>query len=357
MAVKHDANEPRFHRTKGVWYKKIQGRIHYLGEDFDNAKHELAKLWERLRKGDQHHQEWLKVPLIELCDEYVTYHENRGQMRTATSMRERLKRCMRGLGTKGVLVGEARRFHLTKIEAWMRKQKHPKDTDRPRYSETSIRDSIGALQAVFGWAVRQDYLQTNPLAGHPKPRGRRRTRTLTDEEFRQLLGATYPAFRRFLLAMRLTGCRPGELRGLRWEDVLLDESLWVIRQHKTIGSQHEPMPRVIPLPLPVLKLCRWLARHRIPHIEYVFLNRRRQPYTRNAVVQAMESARREAGIASKAGENAVAYSLRHTFGTASVGKVSDIELAAVMGHTNPRMTAWYAHLNWQRVKEIRDRIG
>jgi len=73
------------------------------------------------------------------------------------------------------------------------------------------------VQSVFTWAVRYDLLTENPLVGYPKPAGRRRNRTVTDEEFRALLSVSDPAFAKVLRAMRLTGCRPAEIRSLIWE--------------------------------------------------------------------------------------------------------------------------------------------
>ena len=58
----------------------------------------------------------------------------------------------------------------------------------------------------------------------------------------------------------------------------------------------------------------------------------------------------------KAGERVVLYSYRHTFGTESSGRVSDIELAELMGHTEVRTTHRYVHLNVDRLHDIRRRV-
>ena len=67
--------------------------------------------------------------------------------------------------------------------------------------------------------------------------------------------------------------------------------------------------------------------------------------------------RKKAGIEIKGGEQIVLYSNRHTFGTESTGKVSDIELAELMGHTEVRTTHRYIHLNADRLHDIRRRAG
>jgi site-specific recombinase XerD len=71
----------------------------------------------------------------------------------------------------------------------------------------------------------------------------------------------------------------------------------------------------------------------------------------------MDSVRERAGIEVKGGEQIVLYSQRHSFGSESVGKVSDIELAELMGHTEPRMTQRYIHLNIAHLKDIQKRAA
>jgi integrase len=249
------------------------------------------------------------------------------------------------LGTT-VRVVELRKFHLAKIEQEM---------SAGRYSITTVRDTIATVQGVFAWAVSQDLLDINPLIGYRKPRARRRTRVITPTEFGSLLRHSDRHFRRFLIALRLTGCRPGELRSLIWEWVDLERGVWIIPEHKTITRQQEPRPRIIPLPRTVLMMCRWLARRPHQPSDHVFLNRRGRPYTKDCLVRKMDRLRERAGIHKKAGEALVLYSSRHTFGTEISGRVSDIELAELMGHTQVATTQRYVHINSERLHEIRQR--
>jgi site-specific recombinase XerD len=69
----------------------------------------------------------------------------------------------------------------------------------------------------------------------------------------------------------------------------------------------------------------------------------------------MSRIRERAGIEVKGGEQLVLYSNRHTFGTEAAGKVSDIELAELMGHTQVRSTRRYVHLNASHLHDIRRR--
>jgi site-specific recombinase XerD len=69
----------------------------------------------------------------------------------------------------------------------------------------------------------------------------------------------------------------------------------------------------------------------------------------------MRRLRVRVGLQPRAGENIVLYSNRHSFGTDALGKVSDIELAELMGHTNTTTTRRYVHLSLERLREIRKR--
>ena len=93
--------------------------------------------------------------------------------------------------------------------------------------------------------------------------------------------------RRLLITLRLTGCRPGELRNLIWEWVDLENGFWILPEHKTITRQRQPKPRIIPLPEPIWKVCHWLGRR--PHLptDYVFLNMHGQPYSKDSFCRKM----------------------------------------------------------------------
>jgi hypothetical protein len=91
-------------------------------------------------------------------------------------------------------------------------------------------------------------------------------------------------------------------------------------------------------------MCRRFARSPHKPGEHVFLNCWGRPYTKDSLVTKMDRIRERAGIAVKGGERIVLYSARHTYGTEAVGRVSDIELAELMGHTEARMTQRYVHL-------------
>jgi integrase len=219
---------------------------------------------------------------------------------TYTDYQDLLERARTYLGDD-LTVGEVRKFHPAKLEQGM----------HDGYSPTSVYKTIHAVQRVFAWAVEVQILDYSPLVGYRKPRPRQRTRIITPAEFRRMLRHSDAVFRRALLALRLTGCRPGELRAPRWDPVDLGGGIWVLPEHKTVTRQRDPRPRVIALPEPILRLVRWLAREPHGPQDPVFCSREGRPWTREAFHSRMTRLRERAGLEPLGGERLVLYSARH----------------------------------------------
>jgi integrase len=149
-------------------------------------------------------------------------------------------------------------------------------------------------------------------------------------------------FRQVLVFLRLTGCRPGELRNLEWSDIDLEANELVIRRHKTSRKVHKP--RRVPIHPAVLKLLIFIKRLNQPG-NHVFLTHRLTPWHRVSLAQRLKRSRRAAGVP----EDAKLYGLPHAFGTRAIVNGVDIKtLAELMGHTNVRMTEHYVALAGQR---------
>jgi len=344
MARKH-SGKPWLHGATGWWCTTVDGKRRKLDRDYRVACRKLKALRSEQKREQAGGHDWLDVRFAELADEYLADSMATKKAATYESRRYRLLRALRILGTT-VRVGELRKSHLGKIE---------RELAKAEYSPTTIKDTIAEVQGVLNWAVSRDLLDTTPLAGYQKPRPRRRARIITPDEFKSLLRRADRNFRRVLVSLRVTGCRPAEVRELIWEWVDFDRALWIIPEHKTVTRQQEPRPRIIPLPTSILRLCERLAREPHNPADHVFLNQRGRPYTKDCFVRKMDRLRKRAGIEVKGGEQIVLYSHRHTFGTENTGRVSDIELAELMGHTEVRTTHRYVHLNTDRLHDIRRR--
>ena len=115
---------------------------------------------------------------------------------------------------------------------------------KAEYSPTTIKDTITTIRQVLNWAVEYEYIDISPIPKYRDcPKARERTRIITESEFKALLRHTDRPFRRFLIALLRTGCRPGELRSIIWEWVDFERGLWIIPEHKTITRMKKPRPR------------------------------------------------------------------------------------------------------------------
>ncbi len=341
------SKKPWHHAPSGYWCCTVNGKREYLDRDYKLACRKLNELRSKVKREEAGGKEWLDAPFAELVDEYLTDIKARRKSTTYVSARYRLLRALEVLGTK-VRVGEVRKSHLAKIEANL--------TSSGSYSPTTIKDTLVIVSGVFNWAVKHDYVDVNPLIGFERPAARTRSRIIEPEEFQALLRVADVNFRKVLIALRLTGCRPGEVRSLIWEWVDLGNALWVFPDHKTITRQRHPRPRIVPLPGPVFRLCENLAKSGNEPTEHVFVNQWGQPYTKNCFVRKMARLRKRAGLKPKAGEQIVMYSNRHSYATNAIGKISDLELAELLGHTDTSMLRRYVHISVSRLQEMQSRV-
>jgi integrase len=85
-----------------------------------------------------------------------------------------------------------------------------------------VRDS---LQAFFGWAIAQGWLDNNPVLGTSTNKERARERVLADHELAAIWAATESnsAYNNIVRMLMLTGQRRNEIGGLQWSEVFDDK--------------------------------------------------------------------------------------------------------------------------------------
>jgi len=183
-----------------------------------------------------------------------------------------------------------------------------------------------------------------------KPKALTRDRTLTREERELILGSIRDeAFRRFVTALTLTGCRPGEVARVTANCFDDKDGVWVLAEHKT--AKKTGKPRVIYLPPEAVTLTRELiARHPEGPL---FLNSRGKPWSRNAVRIRFTRLRKKFPQL----KGVVAYTYRSSFATDALESgVQDATVAALLGHTNTAtLHKFYARLS-HRVGHLRDAV-
>jgi integrase len=224
------------------------------------------------------------------------------------------------------------------LESWLEDM-----AERWRSAETR-RGAYQAVNTVFNWAtIKARKIQANPFKGASQEHGKPR-RAMTDEEFRGMLRHTSAIFRRVLFFLRLTGCRPCELRELEWDFIDPVKGIIVWEKNKTLHKTGKS--RVVRLTPVISKLLGFLLQQQLQaglDEKFVFLNSRGGVWTKNNLVQRVDRIRERAGIP----QSCKLYGARHLYATAAaVNGVRSLELAELMGHTSTRtLERYYIHLD------------
>lgn len=103
------------------------------------------------------------------------------------------------------------------------------------YSNKTINMVTSVFNMILNYAVRNEYLKSNPCTGFKKMKTIKTYGELqfwTDEEFRKAI--VYEEdfmWYCYLVISYLTGMRKGEMRGLQWKDVNFSKGIIVINRH------------------------------------------------------------------------------------------------------------------------------
>ena len=202
--------------------------------------------------------------------------------------------------------------------------------------------SVQAAQRLLNWARVQGLASDNPFNRVTRPRAGQRSAVLDQADEIRLRRRANPALRAMLLALILTGARPGELRALRWSDYRLGRHphfiLAAFKARDRRGDRRQV--RILPVVPRLARLLERLRRRGPARSAPVFRNAEGQAWTGDALARAFRRLRRRFDLA----EDLVPYSLRHTAATrATSAGVRDRVLAELLGHTSTRTTARYQH--------------
>ena len=191
----------------------------------------------------------------------------------------------------------------------------------------------GLLVRMFNFASERGILEHSPLTGMRRGKEKARARVLTDDEIELLWGALdlerkdIDIYRPTKLALKmilLTGQRPGEVAGAKWED--FDGEWWTIPAAATKTREENPVP-ILPMIQEVIDEARIYS----GSTAHVFASSHNQgrPMTPKALSNAIRRHRVEIGIT----EHFTPHDLRRTLRTrlAELG-VSDIVAERLLGH-------------------------
>jgi len=183
----------------------------------------------------------------------------------------------------------------------------------------------------------------------PREREKQEERFFTAEQVKQIINASEEPYSTLWAVLGLTGCRAGEVFGLKRSDIDFEKR--VIRIRRTLDAatrqMHAPKSRSssadLPMPEALAKRLRiFLARHwRENEADLLFSNKAGKPMVRNKVALRLQETLKDLGI-----ERAALHAFRHMTASEMIdnGEVPSV-VQRQMRHSDSRITLQkYAHV-------------
>ena len=209
--------------------------------------------------------------------------------------------------------------------------------------------TLDVLRQILSYAVACGHRGANPARGVVRNPSPLRTRFLSRTEVASLREALRAHRGRgsgqqqadIIRLLLLTGCRKGEIVGLRWSEV--SEGTLRLRESKT-GS------RLVYLSDQAQRILMRQPRNGSPFV-FPSLSDSSQP--RSSELSLWRKVRREARI-----EDVRLHDLRHTFASHAVMRGVPLPVVSrLLGHRHSRMTLRYAHSGDRETEAAAERIG
>jgi len=224
-------------------------------------------------------------------------------------------------------------------------------------SGSSVHGTLTALSALFRFAVRRDFRETNPVRlldrdDRPSTKRTKEPRYLDRSEIDRLLAKLGEEFRPVAAVCAFAGLRISEALALRWQDVDFSSGLLHVAGTKTAASA-----AVVPMSSALVAELR-AHRDRRPGLgeALVFRTASGQPQRRHNAGRAIRVAGDAAGLNPPGAKKVSPHDLRHSCaGLLLAAGVPAPKVAAILRHADARITLMvYAGLVESQRAELKD---
>lgn len=222
--------------------------------------------------------------------------------------------------------------------------------ERDEWNQSTQHQALAVIKAAFGWGLKVGHLTSNPLAGMKLPAMKRREAIPTAHQVQKMMAKAWgQPFRDFLVALRESGCRPGEVVSLTADRVDLGRGVWWVK-NKTRGKTGEEYRPVYLTPVLAEMTARLVKKH--PE-GLIFRNSRGGTWTAKSLADRFSRLRRRGDL----GRECIAYSFRHLFVTDGLERgVPPTTMAELVGHKGLGMIMrHYCHTKL-RTQHLRDAV-
>jgi site-specific recombinase XerD len=218
-------------------------------------------------------------------------------------------------------------------------------------SKVSVNIWFRAVKAVFGFAVKHDWLVKSPFHMSLQfPIPQQLPAYLAKDDFQKLLKhVNCPIMRDLYIFAALTGLRLSEIINLQWQQVNMQKRQITITNGSGFITKTGRV-RTIPMHDLVFEI---LCRRKEDSEGYVFSKKGGLPFLRNYVSKMFKEAVREAGLP----ERLHLHSLRHTCASWLVDSgVSLYVVQNILGHASITTTQIYSHLSLNTLHDSINKI-
>ena len=366
-----DSSLPGFgaRRQKGhtvsyvLFYRTLEGRQRWftLGrhgapwtpdEARDEARRLLGDVARKVDPAGDKRQARNAQTVSELCDLYIADAEagrlvtRRGAAKKASTLmtdRGRIQRHIKPLLGRRAVASvtrgdiEAFMFDVAAGKTAGKTKTKPRGLAHVRGGKGTAARTVGLLGAIFAYSVRHRIRQDNPVHGIIRPADGRRTRRLTNDEYKALGDAlhkakeanVWPAAIAAAHFLALTGWRSGEALALRWDEIDLSRRTATLGDTKT-GRSLRPLSNA------ACDILRSLTRSG-DHLVFA-ATRGKSRMTGFPKFWARIAKRGELPA------DLTPHTLRHSFASlASDLDYSELTIAALIGHKGHSITSRYVH--------------
>ncbi len=262
--------------------------------------------------------------VIDLCNTFLAHHKAHSKPGTHEFYRRPVEAFLAWLpdqGLAGLKTSTIKKHH---VESWLR-QKYPKASQG--YKHNILR----AIKSPFRWAYDQELIDRLPLRSLKPGKATARDIDISPDQWQKIIDKVDDSdFLDILWTLRLTGCRPQELRLVEKRHFDAQQGAWVFPVEESKSGNVTGQKRVVLLEGDALRATqeRCLRYPEGP----LFRNQDGEQWKRRPLAARFQR------LATAVGFPITAYALRHAFATDKIVEGKDlITIAALMGHTDLKM--------------------